>query len=107
MAKHAVKSEKLIAYLINIHLLEVNRSWEQLATDLEISQIQLARLALCNRPNADQRFQDLKRVSEYVEVDINRLGRFITQIENSVTFRNQTQFLMAARDRDKVDEDDA
>ena len=108
MAKHASKSQKLIASLIEIYTSEKQVTWDQVASELEISSNQLAKLALCNRPSENQRVQDLKKVADYVGMELNSLGTFITRIENSVTFqsRSQSDFLMAARDRNEDIEDD-
>ena len=105
MAKHAVKSDKLIAHLINIHLLEDNLSWEQLATNLELSQDQIAKLALCNRPRSNNHVQDILRIASYIGTESNQLGQFITQLETSIKFQDHgdDQYLTAARDLDDED----
>jgi len=108
MAKYSSKSDKLIAYLIEFHTTRNSISWDDVAGELQITLDQLARLALCNRPRSEQRVGDLKKISKYVDIDINKLGTFITNIESSISFQSsdQNQFLMAARDQDNSSEDE-
>lgn len=105
MAKYAVNSNKLLAFVINIDISNKDLTWEELALSLDITEEQLAKVALCRRPRQHTYADDVVQIATYVGMNPNRLGAFVTQIENSARFRDQQedQYLLAARDSDDED----
>ncbi len=77
MAQRASKNPSLLASLIERQASKEGLSWDEMATQLQITPEQLAKLALCRRPNHTTYTQDIVQLTNYTGIDRATLVQFI------------------------------
>ena len=81
MAQAAAEDEALFASYIQQYALKKSLSWSEVADCLQISRDQLARLALCRRPQPALFTGDIMRVADYVSMERSSLKAFVVEVE--------------------------
>lgn len=77
MAQAAAKNSTLLAYLIENRCQQQNITWAQLAAELQISEAQLAKLALCRQPGNRNFKSDVTQAARHAKMDAQTLTRFL------------------------------
>jgi hypothetical protein len=81
MARKAGREASLMASLIRRYAQAKGLRWEDIAPHLQIDAVQLARLALCRKPEKGQREEGISTIATYVGMDSKRLAAFIESVE--------------------------
>ena len=81
-AQRAASDGALLASLIGQLGESGGLTWSQIAARLQISEAQLARLALCRRPRVERFQEDIGQIAEYVGIDRWVLAQFVGRVEN-------------------------
>lgn len=77
MAQAAAKNSTLLAHLIEDRCQQQNITWAQLAAELQISETQLAKLALCRQPGNRNFKADVAQAARHAKMDTQKLTRFL------------------------------
>jgi hypothetical protein len=77
MAVRASKDPTLLASQFESITQDEGCKWQDISGRLAIDEKQLARLALCRRPNPRRFEADVKQIADYVEMDMQVLGPFL------------------------------
>jgi hypothetical protein len=108
MAQRAAQNMNLIASLIAVYMESEAKSWEAVAGDLDISDTNLARLALCRRPREEHMLVDIHDIATYIDIDNKSLLQFVRKVGALEVFSDSTAedwSLSAARDQSDDDEE--
>jgi hypothetical protein len=90
MAQAAAEDHRLFASYIQQYALKKSLSWDEVAARLQIGREQLAKLALCNRPQPGLFSGDMMQVADYVGMERPLLKAFVAEVEGrEVTATNQ------------------
>jgi hypothetical protein len=81
MAQAAATEEGLFASYIQRYALKKSLSWDEVADCLQISGDQLARLALCGRPQPSVFTGGIMQVADYVGMERSALKAFVVEVE--------------------------
>lgn len=81
MAQAAVEDQTLFAPYIQQYASQKSLSWEEVAGSLQISREQLAKLALCGRPQPAMYNGGMLQVADYVGMDRALLNAFMAEVE--------------------------
>lgn len=81
MAQAAAEEEELFASYIQRYALKKSLSWDEVANCLQISGDQLARLALCRRPQPSVLTSGVMQVADYVGMERSALKAFVVEVE--------------------------
>lgn len=85
MAQRASDDSSLMASLIQVHARQHELTWSQVAAELTLDEEQLARLALCRRPNGQSTSDEIQQMAAYVDMSSTELTTFIRRNSNSDT----------------------
>ncbi|MCL4263824.1 MAG: FecR domain-containing protein [Anaerolineae bacterium] len=77
MAQRASEDNSLMASLIQAHARQRKLTWAQVAAELTVDEEQLARLALCRRPNSQAAAEEIRQMAAYVDMSSTELATFI------------------------------
>ncbi len=77
MAKEAANNDTLIASFIHAYCHKNNTTWADVAKQLNSTEEQLAKLALCRRPKTQTFTQDLVQISHYTNLNVDLLTTFM------------------------------
>ena len=77
MAKEAATNDTLIASFIQAYCQRNNTTWADVARQLNSTEEQLAKLALCRRPKTQTFTQDLVQISHYTNLSVDLLTTFM------------------------------
>lgn len=77
MAQAATRNSGLLAHLIEERCQQKNITWAQLAAELQISEAQLAKLALCRQPGSRRFKADVAEAARYANIDPQKLIKFL------------------------------
>ncbi|MBX3058208.1 MAG: FecR domain-containing protein [Anaerolineae bacterium] len=77
MAQRASDDHSLMASVIQTHARQHQLTWPQVAAELTIEEEQLARLALCRRPNGQATAEEIRQIAAYVDMSSTELAAFI------------------------------
>ncbi len=104
LAQRAEEDNSLFASLIRQFRDAEEQTQLQIAANLGIGELALARLALCERPRKSSILADLSEIARYVGVDSRKLVEFFRYAEAVEALRasssSDAQSLQAARDKD-------
>jgi hypothetical protein len=125
LVKRIQDDKDFFASVIEAYKESTNFDDEALAKDLGLSKLDLARLALCRRPNSDKQiFADqVRQIAEYVGTEANKLATIVRHVEALESLKQlpessagkeippqQMKFvpglITAARDKSDSDEED-
>lgn len=81
MAQRASRDKTLFAALIEASSQRHNKTWEQIAQELNLEMEQLVKLALCKRPRPLMLAQDVMQIVTYVGINKTTLSQFMQQAE--------------------------
>ena len=81
MAQAAAEDEALFASYIQQYALKKSLAWDEVADCLQISRDQLARLALCRRPQPALFTGGIMQVADYVGMERSSLKAFVVEVE--------------------------
>jgi hypothetical protein len=84
MAQAAVEDKTLFAPYIQQYASQKSLSWEEVAGSLQIGREQLAKLALCGRPQPTMYDGGMLQVADYVGMDRALLNAFMAEVEGDV-----------------------
>jgi hypothetical protein len=84
MAQAAVEDKTLFAPYIQQYASQKSLSWEEVAGSLQIGREQLAKLALCGRPQPAMYDGGMLQVADYVGMDRALLNAFMAEVEGDV-----------------------
>ncbi|GIK55106.1 MAG: hypothetical protein BroJett015_07690 [Chloroflexota bacterium] len=77
MAQRASDDHSLMASVIQTHARQHQLTWPQVAAELTLEEEQLARLALCRRPNGQATAEEIRQIAAYVDMSSTDLATFI------------------------------
>ncbi len=77
MAQRASDDHSLMASVIQTHARQHQLTWPQVAAELTLEEEQLARLALCRRPNGQATAEEIRQIAAYVDMSSTDLAAFI------------------------------
>jgi hypothetical protein len=81
MAQRAEKDVSLLASFISQYRERKGLSWDEVARQLHLDAVQLARLALCHAPRKSCYSEDISQIAAYVGMDHAALKRFLHPAE--------------------------
>jgi hypothetical protein len=91
LAKRSATDATFMAHLIEQQAAREQVSWEQMAELLNISQTQLAKLALCNIPRDEYFTQDLGQITGYCGVNRIVLLHFMDCVQKGIRMTRRRQ----------------
>ena len=77
MARKAANNETLIANFIETYCQKNNTTWVEVAKQLNSTEKQLAKLALCRHPKEHAFAQETIQIAQYTSIDVNLLTTFM------------------------------
>ena len=77
MAKEATSNESLIASFIQTYCRNNNVTWVEVANQLNSSELQLAKLALCRQPTKQNFNKSLTQIAHYTKIELDCLMTFL------------------------------
>jgi hypothetical protein len=78
IAERASQDQTLLAAYIQRYGEQEGIGWDEIAGQLGIDSIVLARIALCRRPRPSHFLEDTRRIAGYTSLDLNVLLKFLT-----------------------------
>ncbi len=81
MAKAAIEDKTLFAPYVQQYASQKALSWEDVAGHLQINREQLAKLALCSRPQQALSGDGMIQIANYVGMDRTSLNSFVAEVE--------------------------
>ncbi|HRQ41202.1 MAG TPA: FecR family protein [Chloroflexota bacterium] len=85
MAQRASDDNSLMASVIQAHARQQELTWSQVAAELTLDEDQLARLALCRRPNGQATAEEIRQIAAYVDMSSTELAAFIRRNASTQT----------------------
>ncbi len=91
MAVRASKDPTLLASQLDQIAKQENRTWQEIASQLGIDEMQLAKLALCRRPEVKRYDAEVKQIATYVGMERVVLDRFLSRHSRTQSERARVQ----------------
>ncbi|NIT57457.1 MAG: hypothetical protein GWN00_14870, partial [Aliifodinibius sp.] len=85
MAQAATEDKTLFAPYIQQYASQKSLSWEEVAEHFQIESEQLAKLALCSRPQSTMLSGGILEVADYVGMERSQLKAFVIEVEGRET----------------------
>lgn len=84
IAKRLQQDQRFMASVLSTYQLQEHLTDENLANSLNITQVNIARLALCKRPDTlSSAFADeVRQIANYVQIDPGVLANLVRQVDN-------------------------
>ncbi len=95
MAHTAARNSTLLAAFIEDQCQQKNVTWAQIAVELQISELQLAKLALCRQPRNRHFKSDVAWAARYAKMDAQKLTDFLqSDNKQNVTKKSFWQIIL-------------